>query len=95
MLVCTSGEQQEFEGPPGAAGENTAALAAKAQCESMLGARHAAERLLRCWGAGAGLSFDATRTAIRNLLEARPAERKCCISNIMNAGITNAFQVHM
>ena len=35
----------------------------------MLGARHAAERSLRCWGAGAGLSFDATRTAIRNLLE--------------------------
>lgn len=35
----------------------------------MLGARHAAERSLRCWGAGAGLSYNATRTAIRNLLE--------------------------
>jgi hypothetical protein len=39
----------------------------------VLGARHAAERSLRCWGAGAGLSFDATRTAIRNLLEVQIA----------------------
>ena len=62
----------------GGAGEGSAAAAAKAKSESVLGARHAAERSLRCWGAGAGLSFDATRTAIRNLLEVRLACNDTC-----------------
>eukprot|EP00873_Tetraselmis_striata_P037263 jgi/Tetstr1/457527/TSEL_044107.t1 len=37
-------------------------------CESHLGARHAAEALLRCWGSGAGLMLDETKSSIKSLL---------------------------
>ncbi len=56
-------------------------MAAKAQAEAVLGARHAAERSLRCWGAGAGLAYGATRDAIRNLLQVHGrAFGDCCSS---------------
>ncbi len=34
-------------------------------CEVHLSARHAAERMSRCWGSGAGLIFDETRDSIK------------------------------
>jgi len=37
-------------------------------CEGHLTARHASERLLRCWGSGAGLLLDETKSSIKNLL---------------------------
>jgi len=37
-------------------------------CEGHLSARHAAERLLRCWGSGAGLMLDETKASMKNLL---------------------------
>lgn len=44
-------------------GSSLAAL--RARCEQHLGARHAAERLLRCWGnAGAGVSYAETKERI-------------------------------
>lgn len=39
------------------------------KCEVHLGARHAAERLLRCWGSGAGLGHEETKDAMRKVLE--------------------------
>lgn len=32
-------------------------------------ARHGAERVARCWGAGAGMRFDQTKDAITSLLQ--------------------------
>lgn len=40
----------------------------KGNCEQLLGSRHAGERLLRCWGSGAGAVHEETRAAIRALL---------------------------
>lgn len=40
----------------------------KARAEILLHSRHAAERMLRCWGSGAGLVFEETREAIKKLL---------------------------
>lgn len=39
-----------------AEGSNLSAL--KARCDLHLAARHSAERLLRCWGSGAGQSLS-------------------------------------
>lgn len=41
------------------------------KCDA-LNALHGAERVARCWGAGAGLRFDQTRDAITNLLQVVP-----------------------
>ena len=46
----------------------------KAAADSTLAARHTAERALRCWGAGAGLAYQATKDAI-----ACPAEGATCL----------------
>jgi programmed cell death protein 4 len=43
-------------------GSNLAAL--KARCELHLAARHSAERMLRCWGSGAGQSYAETKERI-------------------------------
>lgn len=43
----------------------------KARAEVLLRSRHAAERMLRCWGSGAGLAFEETCEAIKNLLLVR------------------------
>lgn len=58
-------------------------------CERHLGARHAAERLLRCWGSGAGIILDETKASIKNLLvefkalpashQHRPLASRCCV----------------
>ena len=45
----------------------------KAKAEVLLRSRHAAERMLRCWGSGAGLVFEDTRDAIKKLLSVRSA----------------------
>ncbi|WIA38524.1 hypothetical protein OEZ86_001845 [Tetradesmus obliquus] len=47
-------------------GSNLAAL--KARCELHLAARHSAERMLRCWGSGAGQSYAETKERIAKLL---------------------------
>lgn len=39
------------------------------RCDALLAGRHAAERQLRCWGSGAGLFHEETKTAVRRLLE--------------------------
>jgi MA3 domain len=51
-----------------AAVEGTMVAEVRLKCESLLSARHAAERLLRCWGNGAGLVFEDTRDAVRKML---------------------------
>ena len=40
----------------------------KHKAEALLHSRHAAERMLRCWGSGAGLAFENTRDAIKQLI---------------------------
>lgn len=40
----------------------------KAKAEALLRSRHAAERMLRCWGSSAGLVFEDTRDAIKQLI---------------------------
>ncbi|KAF6262938.1 armadillo-type protein [Scenedesmus sp. NREL 46B-D3] len=47
-------------------GSNLAAL--RARCELHLAARHSAERMLRCWGSGAGQSYAETKERIAKLL---------------------------
>ncbi len=49
--------------------EGTAAARVRAKCQTHLGAPHAAERLLRCWGSGAGLSHSETKDAIGRVVE--------------------------
>ncbi|KAL4858246.1 Programmed cell death protein 4 [Chlorella vulgaris] len=53
-----------IDGPPGS-------LHAELQhkCSLHLGAKHYTERLLRCWGSGAGFKFDETKESIRNMLQ--------------------------
>ena len=43
----------------------------KHKAEKLLRSRHAGERMLRCWGSGAGLAFEDTREAIKKLLSVR------------------------
>lgn len=43
----------------------------KAKAEVLLRSGHAAERMLRCWGSGAGLVFEDTRDAIKKLIAVR------------------------
>lgn len=52
------------EGAPG-----SLAAELKHRCELHLGAKHAAERLQRCWGSGAGFKFDETKESIRSMLQ--------------------------
>ena len=56
----------------------------KHKAETLLRSRHAGERMLRCWGSGAGLVFDDTREAIKKLLSvrARFLSRAHCICNV-------------
>jgi programmed cell death protein 4 len=49
-------------------GSNLAAL--KARTELHLAARHSAERMLRCWGAGAGQSYAETKDRIAKVFTA-------------------------
>lgn len=49
--------------------ESSTLAALKARCELHLAARHSAERLLRCWGSGAGQSYAETKERIAKLLE--------------------------
>ena len=44
----------------------------KHKAEKLLRSGHAGERMLRCWGSGAGLAFEDTRDAIKKLLSVRP-----------------------
>ncbi|PSC74724.1 Programmed cell death 4 [Micractinium conductrix] len=55
---------RRIDGPPGSP---TAELRHK--CEVQLEAKHAAERLARCWGSGAGFKFDETKESIRSMLQ--------------------------
>ena len=43
----------------------------KHKAETLLRSRHAGERMLRCWGSGAGLAFEDTREAVKKLLLVR------------------------
>lgn len=54
---------------------NTTVGQVRAKCKSHLGARHAAERLLRCWGSGAGLFHGETKDAIGRVVEEYVASR--------------------
>lgn len=47
---------------------NALSAEVRRSCESHLGARHAAEALLRCWGSGAGLMLNETKASIKSLL---------------------------
>eukprot|EP00878_Enallax_costatus_P006760 GHUV01007086.1.p1 GENE.GHUV01007086.1~~GHUV01007086.1.p1 ORF type:complete len:655 (+),score=257.56 GHUV01007086.1:532-2496(+) len=49
--------------------EGSSLAALKARCELHLAARHSAERMLRCWGSGAGQSHAETKERIAKLLE--------------------------
>lgn len=50
------------------AAEGSSLAALKARCDLHLAARHSAERLLRCWGSGAGQSHAETKERIAKLL---------------------------
>lgn len=50
------------------ASESSALASLKSRCDSHLAARHSAERLLRCWGSGAGQSHAETKERIAKLL---------------------------
>ena len=54
--------------PRDAVANEEAVSSVKARAEVLLHSRHAAERMLRCWGSGAGLVFEDTRDAIKKLL---------------------------
>ena len=47
----------------------SAALESLTYCGRLLSARHSTERLLRCWGAGAGRDIDATKESIKGMLK--------------------------
>lgn len=46
------------------AAEGSSLAALKTRCDLHLAARHSAERLLRCWGSGAGQSHAETKERI-------------------------------
>ncbi len=54
--------------PSAGATSDSAASLVKHKAETLLRSRHAGERMLRCWGSGAGLAFEDTRDAIKKLL---------------------------
>jgi len=54
----------------------------KHKAETLLRSRHAGERMLRCWGSGAGLAFEDTRDAIKKLLSVRPHYQACTCDSI-------------
>lgn len=49
--------------------EGSAAAELRHKCEVHLGARHAAERMLRCWGSGAGRQHSEIKEAVTKVLE--------------------------
>mmetsp|Transcript_12322 Transcript_12322/g.22146 ORF Transcript_12322/g.22146 Transcript_12322/m.22146 type:complete len:142 (+) Transcript_12322:1096-1521(+) len=57
---------------------NALSAEVRRSCESHLGARHAAEALLRCWGSGAGLMLNETKASIKSLL----AEYKVSLASL-------------
>mmetsp|Transcript_37781 Transcript_37781/g.95570 ORF Transcript_37781/g.95570 Transcript_37781/m.95570 type:complete len:712 (-) Transcript_37781:372-2507(-) len=50
-------------------GSPEAAAALKQKLEGHLGARHGAEKVLRCWGSGAGMTYQDTKDSIARLLD--------------------------
>ena len=51
--------------------DSAGAAEVRRKCGVLLKGRHAAERMQRCWGAGAGLRLAETRAAVAAMLQAR------------------------
>lgn len=56
---------------PLALADSAGAAEVRRKCGVLLKGRHAAERMQRCWGAGAGLRLAETRAAVAAMLKAR------------------------
>ena len=52
--------------------DSAGAVEVRRKCGVLLKGRHAAERMQRCWGAGAGLRLPETRAAVASMLMVRP-----------------------
>ncbi|KAM7274303.1 hypothetical protein ACFE04_028967 [Oxalis oulophora] len=64
VLAPLNLEEIDFSLPPSCSGSETVRMA-----RSLLGARHAGERILRCWGGGSGWAVEDAKDKIQKLLE--------------------------
>ena len=62
----------------GALADSAGAAEVRRKCGVLLKGRHAAERMQRCWGAGAGLRLAETRAAVAAMLQARRMRTCSC-----------------